>query len=228
MEEIMIVPVELEREANVVSQFRSRMKAYLSAFGECYDKFTITENDTFLGHVSETAITDYLEENYGDIIEVRRWSDNFDLERIKYAIMNNSSDRGEIEYVRDYFYDKYDLEIVERRTGRSIFADVKTAETWKQPQLTWNFLYPVVQNSRGGKDCVILCYYYKQVNAKKIILIGYITEDEISRKRILRAGTRTKFGTVNQIDNFETKVTDYKQLSGMLSYYYGLRGIADE
>ena len=221
MEEIMIVPVELEREANDLSLFRRRMKTYLSAFGECYDKFTITENDSFLGHVSETAITDYLSKKYGNIIDIHRWSDDFDLERIQHAVMNNLNDRREIEYVRNYFYDKYDLEIVEKRTGKSIYIDVKTAETQKYPQLTWDFLYPVVQNNRGGKDCVILCYYYKRENSKRIILIGYITEDEISRKRILRAGTRTKFGTENQVDNFETKVTDYKALSQMLGYYYG-------
>ena len=112
---------------------------------------------------------------------------------------------------------------MEKRTGRSIYIDVKTAETWKQPQSTWDFLYPVVQNNRGGKDCVILCYYYNRGNSKRIILIGYITEDEISQKKILRAGIRTEFGTINQIDNFETKVTDYKPLSQMLGYYYGER-----
>ena len=219
----MVVPAELERLAYNVSVFRKEMKDYLSAFGECYDKFTITEKDTFLGYVSETAIIDYLDRKYGDIINIHRWSDRFDLGRIRYAVKNHLNDYQEIEYVRNYFYDKYDLEIVEKRTGRSINIDVKTAETSKQPQSTWYFLYPVVQNNRAGKDCVILCYYYKRENSKRIILIGYITEDEISQKKILRAGTKTEFGTINQIDNFETKVTDYKPLSQMLGYYYGER-----
>lgn len=47
-----------------------------------------------------------------------------------------------------------------------------------------------------------------------------ITEDEISNKKIMPAGTATKFGTVNQIDNYETNVTDYKSLSDMLKHYY--------
>ncbi|MGP1612432.1 MAG: hypothetical protein ACTTG8_05025 [Catonella sp.] len=221
MEEIMTVSIELEKEAERISKFRSKMKAYLTRFGACYDKFTITENDTLLGYISETAVSNYLLENYGDKIEVRRWADLFDLNRIESAVENNNSAKEEVEYVKSYFYDKYDLEIVEKKSGKTIFVDVKTAETSKEPQLTWNFLYPVVQNQREGKDCVILCYYYKIANLKKIILVGYISEEEISRKHILRAGSRTRFGTLNQIDNYETKVTDYQRLARMLNIYYG-------
>lgn len=221
MEEIMTIPIELEQEAERISGFRSRMKEYLTRFGACYDKFTVTENDTLLGHVSETAVSNYLLENYGDKIEVRRWADSFDINRIVSAVENNNGSTEEVEYVKQYFYDKYDLEIIEKKSGKTIFVDVKTAETSKEPQLTWDFLYPVVQNQREGKDCVVLCYYYKIANLKKIILVGYISEEEISRKHILRAGSRTKFGTLNQIDNYETKVTDYQRLSRMLNIYYG-------
>ena len=221
MEEIMTIPIELEQEAKRISNFRSRMKAYLTRFGACYDKFTVTENDTLLGHVSETAVSNYLLENYGDKIEVRRWADSFDLNRIESAVDHNNGATEEVEYVKQYFYDKYDLEIVEKKSGKTIFVDVKTAETSKEPQPTWDFLYPVVQNQREGKDCVVLCYYYKIADLKKIILVGYISEEEISRKHILRAGSRTRFGTLNQIDNYETKVTDYQRLSRMLNIYYG-------
>lgn len=221
MEEIMTVPYELEQEAKRISEFRSKMKAYLTRYGACYDKFTVTENDTFLGYVSETAVSEYLTDNFGDKVEVRRWEDSFDMHRIRRAVEQNDSDIKEIEYVKNYFYDRYDLEIIEKKSGKSIFIDVKTAETWKKPQLTWDFLYPVVQNQREGKDCVVLCYYYKAAGMKKIILVGYISEKEIARKHILRAGTRTRFGTVNQIDNYETKVTDYQSLSRMLDVYCG-------
>lgn len=217
----MTIPIELEQEAERISNFRSRMKAYLTRFGACYDKFTVTENDTLLGHVSETAVSNYLLENYGDKIEVRRWADSFDLNRIESAVDHNNGATEEVEYVKQYFYDKYDLEIVEKKSGKTIFVDVKTAETSKEPQPTWDFLYPVVQNQREGKDCVVLCYYYKIADLKKIILVGYISEEEISRKHILRAGSRTRFGTLNQIDNYETKVTDYQRLSRMLNIYYG-------
>ena len=221
MEEIMTITKELEQEAEQISFLRSRMKAYLTKFSACFDKFTVTENDTFLGHVSETAISDYLLYHYGEKIEIRRWADSFDMNRIIKAVNNNDGTLEEVNYVRNYFYDKYDLEIIEKKSGKPIFVDVKTAETSKKPQPTWDFLYPVVQNQRGGKDCVVLCYYYKMNQSKKIILVGYISEEEISRKHILRAGTRTRFGTVNQIDNYETKVTDYQPLSRMLNIYYG-------
>lgn len=221
LKEIMTIPRELEQEAEQISSFRSQMKAYLTRFGACYDKFTVTENDTLLGHVSEVAVSNYLIDNYGDKIEVRGWADSFDMNRIVNAVKYNNSDTEEVKYVKQYFYDKYDLKIVEKKSGKSVYVDVKTAETSKEPQSTWDFLYPVVQNQREGKDCVVLCYYYKIAQVKKIILVGYISEEEISHKHILRAGSRTRFGTLNQIDNYETKITDYQPLSTMLNVYYG-------
>ena len=220
MEEIMTVSAKLENEAREMSCLRSRIKEYLIDFDACYDKFTITDNDTFLGYVSEEAITGYLTGHYGGRLEIRKWADRFDLERVKRAVDGKNGNVSEVLYVKDYFYDKYDLEIIDRRTGKSLYVDVKTAETWKYPRNTWNFLYPVVQNQRSGKDCVILCYYYKTGQEKKIILVGYISEENIARKPILKAGTRTRFGTVNQIDNYETKVTDYRSLSGMIGAYF--------
>lgn len=93
MEEIMTVTIELEEKARKISSFRSRMKAYLTRFGACYDKFTVTENDTLLGYISETAVSNYLINNYGDKVEVRHWADSFDMERINRAVEQNNSDR---------------------------------------------------------------------------------------------------------------------------------------
>ena len=135
MEEIMTVTIELEEKARKISSFRSRMKAYLTRFGACYDKFTVTENDTLLGYISETAVSNYLINNYGDKVEVRHWADSFDMERINRAVEQNNSDANEIEYVKNYFYDKYDLEIIEKISKKSIFVDVKTAETSKKPEM---------------------------------------------------------------------------------------------
>ena len=221
MEEIMIVPIELEYEAKRASDFRGRMKTYLTSFGECYDKFTVTENDTFLGYVSETAVSNYLVEKYSDKIEVKKWEDSFDLQRIEKAVTDNDGNSVEVAYVKEFFYDKYDLEIIEKKTGKSIYVDVKTAETRNEPQNWWDFLYPVVQNQRKGKDCVVLCYYYKTEKCNKILLVGYISEEDISKKKILPAGSVTKFGTTNQIDNYETKLMDYQSLARMLNIYYG-------
>jgi len=213
MKEIMTVTEALVKEAKELSDFRNNVKDYLQNYGECYDKFTVTENDTYLGHVSETAIIHYLQNVYSDKLEIHKWSEKFDLDRVRSAVMNNINKPEEILYVREYFYDRYDIEILNKETGKKLLIDVKTAETSKTPQMYWNFLYPVVQNQKDGKDCVILCYYYKQEDANKIILIGYLTEDRISQYNILKAGTKTRFGTINQIDNYETKVKDYKPLS---------------
>lgn len=222
----MTVSAELEREARAVSIFRDQVKEYLESVGACYDKFTITDNDTILGYISEMAIRNHLENKYGELIEIWAWADHFNMSRIQAAVTNRSTDKEEIAYVKAYFYDKYDLEIIEKRSNKRIYVDVKTAETAKRPTLNWDFLYPVVQNQREGKDFVVLCYYYKAYNRdkqreKKIILVGYMSEEEISQKEILKAGEKTKFGTVNQIDNYETKMEDYQELHRMLNIGFG-------
>ncbi|MCD8097755.1 MAG: hypothetical protein LUE31_06950, partial [Lachnospiraceae bacterium] len=121
-------------------------------------------------------------------------------------------------YNRPYFYDEWDLKITEKKSGESVFVDVKTAETEKSPQHYWNFLYPVIQNQRSGKDYVVLCYYYKTAQFPRIILAGYIPEAEIAQKPVLKAGTRIRFGTLNQIDNYETRLTDYHPIAGLIDY----------
>ena len=103
---------------------------------------------------------------------------------------------------RRYIYESGKAELTSRMNNEEIPKILKNLE----------IKYPDENNTRNN---LVLSKVRDQ---------GYITEEEISHKRILRAGTRTRFGTVNQIDNYETKVTDYKQLSRMLNYYYGLRG----
>ncbi|MBQ8983161.1 MAG: hypothetical protein IJ079_06185 [Lachnospiraceae bacterium] len=222
MIEIMNVTEDLEKKAMAAAQFRNCIKEYLKSNNRAYDKFTITENDFFLGYVSETAVINYLCKQYNGIINIRRWSDEFDIERIVYAVRNNICTEHEVEYVQEYFYDKYDIKIIDNKTGNYFRADVKTAETKKIPQLNWDFLYPVVQNEREGKECVILCYYCKWSDGNRIILVGYITEEEIRTKNLVLRGTRTRRGTLSQIDNYKTLVTDYKTMDNMLNLYFGV------
>ena len=72
----------------------------------------------------------------------------------------------------------------------------------------------------------MLCYYCKATQANgitqadRVKLAGYISEEEISQKRIIEAGSKTKFGTISQIDNFETQISEYKDLSTMLNFYF--------
>lgn len=226
MIEILQVSNELKIEARQMSEFRGHIKQYLSNLNANYDKFTVTKNDALLGYISETAVSNYLKENFSDRIELKSWSDLFDMNRIQNAIEYNNI--KEIEYVKSFYYDKYDLEIIEKKSGKKILIDVKTAETCKEPNLSRNFLYPVTQNKKKGKDCVVLCYYCKATKDKenvitqrdRVKLAGYISEEEISHKRIIKAGSKTKFDTVSQIDNFETQIKDYKDLSTMLNFYF--------
>lgn len=135
MEEIMTVPIELMKEAENVSIMRGRLKEYLKDFGECHDKFTITKNDTFLGHVSESAIIGYLEERYGDRLEIKKWSDNFDMKRINSAIENNDGSPDAVAYVKKYFYDEYDLKIIDKSQGNLLRLMLKLLKQVKNRKI---------------------------------------------------------------------------------------------
>lgn len=219
METIMNITEELKQEANRFAYFRTQVKEYLKRHGRSYDKFTTTPRDSQLGYLTEAAVRNYLVQRCANRYIVEGWDVAFDMNRIYKAVATD--DEREIDYVSSYFYDSYDLMIQERSTGRKICVDVKTAETWKPISLNWNYLYPVIQNQKAGKDCVILCYYHKSEKMDQIVLIGYMTEAEIATCQILKADTKTVFGTRNQIDNYETKVRNYKSLSHMLENYFG-------
>jgi hypothetical protein len=223
MEIIMDVSDELQKEANKNAAFRKRIKAYLKKVNRCHDKFTVTDKDSYLGYITEFAVAEYLKRHYGDLIEVRTWTDQFDLRRIQKEIDFSVYIDSEIEYIVKYFYDAYDLEIIDKATGESIYVDVKTAETQRKPLMSWEFLYPVIQHQRQGKDCVILCYFYNTLEENKIILVGYMEESEISKCPIILEGQITRRNTVSQIDNYETKVCEYKRLSQMLEMHFAIR-----
>lgn len=71
----------------------------------------------------------------------------------------NKNDINDLQYVKSYFYDKYDLTLSNGQNNINI--DIKTAETMKTPTNNWNFLYSVIQAHKKGKDLIILCYYVK-------------------------------------------------------------------
>lgn len=213
LKSIHVVTEDEKRKAKNFSSFRGEVKAYLASVGRNYDKFTVTENDSFLGYISELAIKEELKNLFGSDFRVLSWSDNFDMRRVYNIVKQNLVDNVSADYVKSYFYDQYDLQIVQQSTQKTLNIDVKTAETFKAPQITWDFLYPVVQNRKDGKDYIILCYYYKNSSGQDIILVGCLSEEEISKCHILKKGERTKFHTINQIDNYETNVRQYKDIS---------------
>lgn len=209
------IPVKLNESQLIAAknfeQFRNNCKAFLANKHLNFDKFTIVQHDTFIGYVTEWNIKKYLLEKYASkisIIEV--WEETFDLPKVKHIIASSRATTEDMDYVKSYFYDKWDLKIT-LKTGAVIYIDVKTAFTGLMPNAKWNFMYPVVQANKTGKDLMLLVYYVvsnktKVESVNALYIIGVISEQQIKRCPIIKAGTTTKFGTVSQIDNYLTEL----------------------
>lgn len=212
------IPDNLYEKAIKFNEFRKNCKNYLNNHKMNFDKFTIVDHDSIIGFVSESIVSDYIKNTYSNV-EVFSWDDQFDIERITNIINNNSSVVEDIELVRDYFYDQWDLKLV--FNGEILLIDVKSAMTSKNPTKWWNFLYPKVQVDKKGKNGAILgycvCDNIKDIRTlNNFILIGYISMKDVSNCKIQYKGTLTRFGTVSQIDNYITEVsTGYSDLKGL-------------
>jgi len=197
---------ELFNKAQKFSDFRIKCKQYLRKNGKEYDKFTVVEHDSSVGYISESLITDYLKSNYKDI-EVYTWENMYDMRRIIDIVKSDSSLEDDINYVTEYFYDRYDLHIKYKR--KEFFIDVKSALTKKMPSNSWTFLYPVVQAHKEGKSGMILAYCIV-TNLKIIesmnsfVLVGFVPQKKVRECKKYLRGQITRFKTVNQIDNYET------------------------
>jgi len=216
-----------EKEVNFAERtqkFRDRCKKYLENHGILYDKFTITPYDAYIAYVTEKFIANYLRDTYKGQICVSAWSDQFNLEHIVAIVDKDSSEPEDIELVKAYFYDDFDLYI--STPNNSFFiklkVDVKTAITMKEPKNNWEFLYPFVQANKTGKDVVILVYYIAEdvnnpATLKELRIVGYLSEKEIRQCRIVKQGERTSHGTESQIDNLETIVSQYHDIKELFS-----------
>ena len=198
--------------------FKGKCKKFLRQNGIYLDKFTMYENpnaDNFYGYISEFAVYNYLKK-FG---KCKRWSDDFDLKRLNHIIKDNLVSPENIKYVRDFFFDKWDVCFF-TRSNQPVYFDVKTAGTDKDVNDNWTFMYPVVQANRCGKQYSILTYCIAKNKVKelteKVLLVGYISEEEIKEKEIIEAGQRTIHKTVSQINNYVTYVRDYKNLEELL------------
>lgn len=204
---------ELISKATAFENFRAKCKTYLISKGKGYDKFTMVSHDSFIGYVTEHIMKTEMLSNYASLIsDVICWEDNFDLKKIEQIIESNSNTEDDVNYVTEYFYDKWDLKI----NGKtfSILSDVKTALTKLEPNLRWNFLYPVVQANKEGKEIMILVYYVVSdlkslATLTKLILVGATTPDIVKKCTIIKQGERTRFGTISQIDNYETELSKH-------------------
>jgi len=220
MEEIKITLTAKDYDkAQEFSDFRELCKKYLSKVGKNWDKFTVVSHDSFIGYITENAIIKYLKEIY-KTISIETWEEQFDMEKIKQIVGKGLTDDESIALVTSYFYDSWDIKIESQKF--KVLSDVKTALTAKEPSSRWNFLYPVVQAEKGGKDIMILVYYVVAStndlrSFSKLVLVGAITPERIKKCKIIRAGERTVFGTTSQIDNYITELSrDYSPLSDFI------------
>lgn len=220
-----IIEENLLIKAHKHEELRSKCKEYLNKVGKNFDKFTIVPHDSFIGYITELAVKKYIQEKYKDKnIKITTWEDNFEIEKIIKIIESNSTDKKDVEYIRDYFYDQYDLKLESSIKTKIILVDIKTALTKKEPNKNWNFMYPVIQAQKPGKDFMILTYYVinsdNVEDVKKIILVGYLSEDTIRNCRIIKKGEKTRFGTISQIDNYETELSvHYKDIDKILEMF---------
>lgn len=201
---------ELINAAHGFEQLRNDSKNYLSQFDLNFDKFTVVAHDSFIGYITEHFLQEYLSSSFAaEGIEVNNWESMFDISRIRGILKTNSKADADIQYVRSWFYDHWDLEII--KANSILFIDIKTALTQKEPILNWDFMYPVVQAHKPGKDYMILSYYVADnsndiESLQKLVIVGYTSEEMIRNCKVIKAGTFTRFGTKSQIDNYETEL----------------------
>ena len=211
---------DLYQRALNFQEFRDRCKQYLVHHNIFRDKFTVTKFDALLGYLSEYY---YLRDRFKGAISVSTWRDQFDIEHIKSIVNSNSNAQEDIDLVCSYFYDSFDLYI--STPTASFFVnlkiDVKTAITMKEPKPDWEFLYPVVQANKGGKDLALLVYYLADNDEnpetlKGFTIVGYLEESEITQCEIIKKGRKTKHGTKSMTDNYITYLRDYKNIEELL------------
>lgn len=213
----LLPPEDIKKKALWFQEFRKKCKIYLAEHGIDYDKFTVVEHDSYVGFISEWILGQYLQDKFKDVLkECSAWEDKYNLKRIEEIIENGSKIKEDILYVKEYFYDSWDMMVVTK--SDTYKCDIKTALTKKEPELTWNFLYPVIQAEKAGKDLMILIYYIYEGNdfhnLTGEVLIGATTYDVIKKCPVLRSGMKSRFGTLSQTDNYVTELSrDYSELS---------------
>lgn len=206
-------------KAEAFERFRNQCKDYLQKVNMNFDKFTIVGHDSFIGYITEAVISDYILNSF-DNVKVSSWENNHDIKKIIEIIETSDYSSESSSLVKEYFYDKWDIKI--EINNKTLYCDVKTAYTSKDPNHSWVFMYPVVQATKDGKDFMILVYYMvndiKNIKSlKKLIIVGSTTTDVIKKCKVIKAGEKTRFGTVSQIDNYLTELSKhYKPISSQI------------
>lgn len=211
MEKIKISNELIEKAINY-SNFRKNLKIILNKYNKNYDKFTITDNDSFLGYISENLVAAYLTLNN---IPIKTWSSQINLPpSLKLKVLNNHNsdfDKSEINLLRNYFYDEWDIK------HENITVDIKTAATRHNPIPSWTFAIPVIQANKAGKTHVILTYIiynkdskiYKDAKPIECYIWGYIPISDITK---CSKSNRNEYkGYDYQIENYITHLSNYNQ-----------------
>lgn len=207
---------EIKKKAITFSKFRNRCKEYLIRNNVKFDKFTIVGHDSEIGYISERTIKSYLESNYSDV-KICSWENKCDIKRIFRILDNNLTDQESVRIVSEYFYDKYDL--VLSYNNKSIYIDVKTAKTKKEPTSNWKFLYPEIQTTKIGKDYIALiyCIYDDNNNIKDTVIIGAIKHSDIKNYNLVEKGSINRNGAPSQTKNYETDLNDYCSIDDLIN-----------
>lgn len=213
------IPDKVFYKAKNFESFRLKCKKYLSSVDLNWDKFTVVTHDSFIGYITEYAVMEYLK-TQNPKATIQSWESSFDMKEVIRIVNENDTKEEAKALVKEYFYDKWDLRI-EGNTIQ-VLSDVKTALTKLTPSNSWNFMYPVVQAEKKGKDIMVLVYYVvKDINnlksLKEIVLVGYTTPSIVRKCKVIKAGEKTRFGTVSQIDNYVTELSrDYMDINEYL------------
>jgi len=208
--------------AHEFAELRARMKRILRDNDMEFDKFTVTERDSFDGFIAEASFTEFLKDNIGlREDEIARWGkdhpiDGKTLEKIIIYPAEKKFSSSELSMIRDHFYDKWDLLI------RRVRIDVKTAATHLQPTGRWTYGVSKIQMEKGNKDFIVLNYliYDKDPKANadatpiKCVLVGCLSIDYVIKNcPVVRKNKAA--GHKYFIENYETKVSEYMDVSEM-------------
>jgi hypothetical protein len=219
MIEITNIPSDIFTKAKNFEKFRNDCKTYLQKANLNFDKFTIVEHDSFIGYITEIVMGKYIEDNYKDV-KVYTWEKEHNISEIISILKDKDFSEDSKSKVKEYFYDKWDIKI--SIDNKIILCDVKTALTKKEPNKYWEFLYPVIQANKQGKDIMLLVYYVvndiKNIESlKKIVVVGAVKPEDIKKNDLIKKGEITRFGTKSQIDNYITKLSvDYVDLKKII------------
>jgi len=209
---------DLVDEAHKYNEFRNKIKIILKDNNLEFDKFTITNRDGFDGYIAEKTFLNYLKKISNPKSIIRIWSDLHNLsemivKKIKEYPNGQAFNEEELQEMKIYFYDKWDIEI----DGKKI--DVKTAATNLIPHNYWTYGIPKIQIEKDGKDFIVLNYLVYDADPKfnknsrplKCVLIGFLSIDYI-RKHCPILHKNKAAGHEYQIDNYETEIRKYENI----------------